>query len=126
MALGTVHVTFLVLRPMILPFIRALRNLTYQQDNARPYVACIVRTLRDTENVQLLPWPARLPDLPPIQYVWSMVAERLARHHMSVTTVELCTVLKLHGHLYMYMPSNLYLTCENPPPWVSPWILRLN
>lgn len=77
-----------VLRPVALPFIRALRNATFQQDNARPHVAGIVRTFLDTENVRLLSWPARSPDLSPIENVWSMVAERLARHHTAVTTVD--------------------------------------
>ncbi|GFT79648.1 transposable element Tcb1 transposase [Trichonephila clavipes] len=52
-----------VLRPVALPFIRALRNPMFQQDNKRPHFAIIVRTFRDTENVQLLPWPARSPNL---------------------------------------------------------------
>ncbi|GFW69636.1 transposable element Tcb1 transposase [Trichonephila clavipes] len=58
------------------------------QDNTRPYVASIVRTFFDTKHFWLLPWPARSPDLLPIENIWSMVAERLARHHMSVTTVD--------------------------------------
>ncbi|GFW78030.1 uncharacterized protein TNCV_135001 [Trichonephila clavipes] len=43
------------LRPVALPFIGVLRNPTFQQDNARPHVASIVRTFLDTENVRLLP-----------------------------------------------------------------------
>ncbi|GIY67363.1 hypothetical protein CDAR_255061 [Caerostris darwini] len=35
-----------------------------------------------------LPSPARAPNLSPIENVWSMVAERLARHHTPVTTVD--------------------------------------
>ncbi|GFT93309.1 uncharacterized protein TNCV_904611 [Trichonephila clavipes] len=58
------------------------------QDNARPHVAGIVRTFLDTENVRLFPLPARSPDFSPIENVWSMVAERLARHHTAVTTVD--------------------------------------
>ncbi|GFT77044.1 hypothetical protein TNCV_1099271 [Trichonephila clavipes] len=34
----------------------------------------------------MLPWPARSPDFSPIENVWSMVAERLTRHHTPVTT----------------------------------------
>ncbi|GFW18044.1 transposable element Tcb1 transposase [Trichonephila clavipes] len=60
-----------VLRPVI----RALENPTFQQDNVRPHVAGIARTFHDTENVRLLPWPARSPDLSPIENVWSRVAE---------------------------------------------------
>ncbi|GFU38599.1 transposable element Tcb1 transposase [Trichonephila clavipes] len=77
-----------VLRPVALPFIRVLRNPTFNQGNARPYVAGMVRTFLDTGNVRLLPWPASSPDLLPIENVWSTVAERLVRHHMPVTTVD--------------------------------------
>ncbi|GFW78423.1 transposable element Tcb1 transposase [Trichonephila clavipes] len=64
------------------------RNPTFKQDNARSYVAGIVRNFFDTENVLMLPWSARSPDLSPIENVWSIVAERLARHHKPITTVE--------------------------------------
>ncbi|GFW54353.1 hypothetical protein TNCV_3703131 [Trichonephila clavipes] len=35
-----------------------------------------------------LSWPAHSPDLSLIENIWSMVAERLARHHTPVTTVD--------------------------------------
>ncbi|GFU76297.1 transposable element Tcb1 transposase [Trichonephila clavipes] len=41
------------LRPMALPFIRALRNYTFQQDNARAHVADIERTFLDTHGKQM-------------------------------------------------------------------------
>ncbi|GFU18414.1 transposable element Tcb1 transposase [Trichonephila clavipes] len=56
-----------VLRPMALTFIRVLRKPTFMQDNVRPYVIGIVRTFLKMESVRLLPWPARSPDLSPIE-----------------------------------------------------------
>ncbi|GFU22642.1 uncharacterized protein TNCV_1305101 [Trichonephila clavipes] len=39
----------------------------YQQDNARPHTA------RLSQNVfKFLPWPARSPDLSPIEHVWTL------------------------------------------------------
>ncbi|GFX66819.1 hypothetical protein TNCV_3049171 [Trichonephila clavipes] len=58
------------------------------EHNTRPHFLGFVRTFLGTENLQLLPRPAGLPDLSPIENVWSMVAERLARHHTLVTTVD--------------------------------------
>ncbi|GFU99134.1 uncharacterized protein TNCV_1228481 [Trichonephila clavipes] len=58
-----------VLRPVSLPFIQALRNPTFQQDNSQPHVAGIVWTFLDTGNVRLLPWPTRSPDLSPVENV---------------------------------------------------------
>ncbi|GFW58957.1 hypothetical protein TNCV_2830631 [Trichonephila clavipes] len=40
------------------------------------------------KNVRLLPRLARSSDLSPIENVWSMVPERLARHHTPITTVD--------------------------------------
>ncbi|GFX43592.1 transposable element Tcb1 transposase [Trichonephila clavipes] len=77
-----------VLRSVALPFIRAQRNPMFQQDNARRHVAGIVRTFLDTEDVRLLPRPARSPDLSPTENVWSIVVERLARSHTPVTMVD--------------------------------------
>ncbi|GFU79007.1 transposable element Tcb1 transposase [Trichonephila clavipes] len=59
---NSAHYISAVLRPVALPVIRALRNRTFQKENARPHGADIVRTFLETENVRLLPWPARSPD----------------------------------------------------------------
>ncbi|GFU92803.1 hypothetical protein TNCV_785971 [Trichonephila clavipes] len=45
----------------------------------------IVQTFLGTENVQMLFWHAQLPDLSPIEKVWSMVSELLARQHTPST-----------------------------------------
>ncbi|GFS65329.1 hypothetical protein TNCV_2451521 [Trichonephila clavipes] len=63
-------------------------SLMFQQDNARSHVVGIVRTFLDTEHVRLSSWPVRSPDVSPMEMFWSMFAERLARHHIPVTTVD--------------------------------------
>ncbi|GFX59960.1 transposable element Tcb1 transposase [Trichonephila clavipes] len=91
-----------VVRPVVLPFIRAQRNPTFQQENGRPHGADIVQTFLVTKNVRLLPWLARSPDLSPTENVCSMVAKRLGRHHMPVTKVdELCYRVK---HVWAPVP----------------------
>ncbi|GFW81966.1 hypothetical protein TNCV_770951 [Trichonephila clavipes] len=55
---------------------------------SRPQVVGIVRTVLNTENVPLLLWAARSPDLSPIENVWFMVAERLVLHQTLVTSVD--------------------------------------
>ncbi|GFW83997.1 transposable element Tcb1 transposase [Trichonephila clavipes] len=100
-----------VLRLVALPFIRPLRNPMFQQDNARTHVAVNVWTFFDTENVRLFPWPARSSDLSPIEDVWSMVAsDFLVNIGQSLRLMSCGTMLKLHGHLYLYMSYNLFLT----------------
>ncbi|GFX23187.1 transposable element Tcb1 transposase [Trichonephila clavipes] len=51
----------------------------FQQDNARPHVARIVQRFFVNYQIELLPWPARFPDLSPKENIRSMVAQRLTQ-----------------------------------------------
>ncbi|GFX03693.1 transposable element Tcb1 transposase [Trichonephila clavipes] len=80
-------------------------------DNARPHVAGIVRIFLDTENIRLLLWPARSPNLLSIETLWSMVVQRLACHHTPVSTVDkLLHRVEAMRSSVPYMLSNLCLT----------------
>ncbi|GFV18861.1 transposable element Tcb1 transposase [Trichonephila clavipes] len=59
------------------PDIMGLATAIFQQDNARPHVARIVQRYFINHQIELLPWPARSPDLSPIENMWSMVAQLL-------------------------------------------------
>ncbi|GFY04237.1 hypothetical protein TNCV_1200151 [Trichonephila clavipes] len=49
------------------PGIMGLGTAIFQQDNARPHVARIVQRFFVNYQIELLPWPARSPDLSPIE-----------------------------------------------------------
>ncbi|GBN76007.1 Transposable element Tc1 transposase [Araneus ventricosus] len=49
-----------------------------QDDNARPHRARIVDDYLQQETIQRLEWPARSPDLNPIEYVWDALGRRIA------------------------------------------------
>ncbi|GFV72853.1 transposable element Tcb1 transposase [Trichonephila clavipes] len=68
---------FEVLEPVVLPYLQGLATAIFQQDNARPHVSSIVQRFSVNHQIELLPWPARSPDLSPIENMWSMVAQRL-------------------------------------------------
>lgn len=68
-----------VLEPEVVPFLQGIPGAVFQQDNARPHVARIVRDFFSAQHIQLLPWPAYSPDMSPIEHVWDMVGRRLAR-----------------------------------------------
>ncbi|KFM57949.1 Transposable element Tcb1 transposase, partial [Stegodyphus mimosarum] len=68
---------FEVLEPVVLPYLQGLPTAIFQQDNARPHVTHIVQGFFVNRQIELLPRPARSPDLSPIENMWSMVAERL-------------------------------------------------
>ncbi|GFX50004.1 transposable element Tcb1 transposase [Trichonephila clavipes] len=68
-----------VLDPVVLLYLQSLATVIFQQDNARPHVACIVQRFFVNYQIELLPWPAHSPDLSPIENMWPMVAQKLAQ-----------------------------------------------
>ncbi|CAH1988070.1 unnamed protein product [Acanthoscelides obtectus] len=66
-----------VLEPHLLPYLDTLTDPTFQQDNARPHVARVTIDFFQHNDVTLLPWPPRSPDLSPIEHVWDMMGRRL-------------------------------------------------
>ncbi|GFU89857.1 transposable element Tcb1 transposase [Trichonephila clavipes] len=56
-----------VLEPVVLPYLKGLATAIVQQDNARPHVARIVQRFFIYHQIELLPWPARSPDLSPME-----------------------------------------------------------
>ncbi|GFW45409.1 transposable element Tcb2 transposase [Trichonephila clavipes] len=55
--------------------IMGLATAIFQQDNALAHVARIVQRFFVNLQIELLPWPARSPDLSPIENMWSMVTQ---------------------------------------------------
>ncbi|GFV00201.1 transposable element Tcb1 transposase [Trichonephila clavipes] len=68
-----------VLEPVVLPYLQVLATAIFQQGNARPHVARIVQKFFVNHQIELFPWPARFPDLSPIENMWQMVAQRLTQ-----------------------------------------------
>ncbi|GFV73868.1 transposable element Tcb1 transposase [Trichonephila clavipes] len=68
-----------VAEPVVLPYLQGLTTAIFQQDNARPHVARIVKRFFVNHQIELFPWPARSLDLSPIENMWPMVAQRLTQ-----------------------------------------------
>ncbi|GFX60834.1 transposable element Tcb1 transposase [Trichonephila clavipes] len=75
-----------VLEPVVLPYLQGLVIAIFQHDNVRPHAAHIVQRLFVNYQIELLPWPARSPDLSPTENIWSMVAQRLIQITPPVAT----------------------------------------
>ncbi|GFS75855.1 transposable element Tcb2 transposase [Trichonephila clavipes] len=57
-----------ILQPQVLPLMQRLPGAIFQQDNAQPHTARVSQDCLRT--VTTLPWPARSPDLSPIEHIW--------------------------------------------------------
>ncbi|PSN35629.1 Transposable element Tc1 transposase [Blattella germanica] len=77
-----------VLQPEALPLLQATPHAIFQQDNVRPHVARILQAFSQRRQVSLLPWPARSPDMSPIEHVWDMVGRRLIRQGPPAATLD--------------------------------------
>uniref|UniRef100_A0A3B3Q6S2 Tc1-like transposase DDE domain-containing protein n=1 Tax=Paramormyrops kingsleyae TaxID=1676925 RepID=A0A3B3Q6S2_9TELE len=60
-----------ILHPHVLPLLRQHPGTVFQQDNARPHMACV--SMGCLCHVEVLLQPARSPHLSPIEHVWDLL-----------------------------------------------------
>ncbi|GFV62116.1 transposable element Tcb1 transposase [Trichonephila clavipes] len=64
-----------ILTPIVLPILSSRPGVIYQQDNARPHTARLSQQC--LQGYDVLPWPARSPDLSPIEHVCDALGRQL-------------------------------------------------
>ena len=76
-----------IAQPYAILFIQAQgNNVIFQQDNAGPHVARVLRDYLTQQNVDVLPWPAVSLDLSHIELVWDEL-ERPLRYFQNQPVV---------------------------------------
>ncbi|GFV01609.1 DDE_3 domain-containing protein [Trichonephila clavipes] len=84
-----------ILRLHVGPFLNGLPGAIFQQDNARPHTARVAQGF--LLQFQTLLWPARSPNLSPVEHVWDQLKRQMPSCH-SVHDLEL-DVQDLWTHL---------------------------
>ncbi|CDQ68997.1 unnamed protein product [Oncorhynchus mykiss] len=56
------------------------------QDNARPHVAGVCQQFLQEEGIDAMDWPARSPDLNPIEHIWDIMSRSIHQRHVAPQT----------------------------------------
>uniref|UniRef100_A0A674F3R5 Tc1-like transposase DDE domain-containing protein n=1 Tax=Salmo trutta TaxID=8032 RepID=A0A674F3R5_SALTR len=78
-----------ILRPLVRTYAGAVGpGFLLMQDNARPHVAGVCQQFLQEEGIDAMDWPARSPDLNPIDHIWDIMSRSIHQRHVAPQTVQ--------------------------------------
>ena len=80
--------------PVVVPFLNQGQVTIFQQNNARPHTARHTQDVLRQNNIDVLEWPARSPDLSPIEHVWDILGRRVRERHNVNNVADLSRALQ--------------------------------
>ena len=88
----------------IIPTLQAIgQGAVLQDDNATPHRAHIVRNFLQQQGVDCMDWPARSPDLAPIENLWDLLGRRVRENHPPPANVQ--ELLRLLQQEWLNIPQ---------------------
>ncbi|GFY11466.1 transposable element Tcb2 transposase [Trichonephila clavipes] len=77
---------------ILLPYVRPFRGamglqFLFMDDNAPCHRTVAAEQLLESEDIERMDWPARSPDLNPIEHVWNFLGRRLAARTLPPVTI---------------------------------------
>lgn len=85
----------------VVPFHQRILGSTFQQANARQYIIKSVQDFFPAQQIQLLVWPAYLPDMSPTEHVWDFVGYCRCHACAATSTAKLWARKKKSGMLFL-------------------------
>ena len=75
-----------ILNCHVVPFIQRHGGIL-QHDKARPHVARVCTDFLQTQNINVLPWPAVSADMSPIEHLWDMLDRQVRQRRQQPRTL---------------------------------------
>ncbi|GFX83619.1 transposable element Tcb2 transposase [Trichonephila clavipes] len=81
-----------VIVTILFPYVRLFRcamdlQFLFMDDNAPCHRTVAAEQLLESEDIERMDWPARSPDLNPIEHVWDFLGRRLAARTLPPVTI---------------------------------------
>ncbi|GFT95697.1 DDE_3 domain-containing protein [Trichonephila clavipes] len=95
---------------ILLPYVRLFRGamglqFLFMDDNAPCHRTVAAEQLLESDDIERMDWPARSPDLNPIEHVWDFLGRRLAARTLPPVTIR--ELRLMHEDEWAAMPQQL-------------------
>lgn len=100
--------------PHVIPTVQQ-HSLLFQHDNAPPHRASLVSQCLQQHGIPQIPWPARSPDLSPIEHAWDMLGRRIRQCYPHPPTNLQVLKQRLLEQWERIEQSQLNILCDSMP-----------